>query len=101
MLLYEALQQLAPSPVVDLNHAAAVSMAYGPSPALEFVDKLVASGELAGYHLLPSVRGELLGRLGRIEEARTELLEAARLAGNEREKAVLIAKADALRDRQT
>ncbi|WP_374700879.1 RNA polymerase sigma factor [Rhodococcus globerulus] len=101
VLLYEALQQLAPSPVVDLNHAAAVSMAYGPAPALEFVDKLVASGELAGYHLLPSVRGELLGRLGRTEEARTELLEAARLAGNEREKAVLIAKADALRDRQT
>lgn len=101
VLLYEALQQLAPSPVVDLNHAAAVSMAYGPAPALEFVDNLVASGELAGYHLLPSVRGELLGRLGRTEEARTELLEAARLAGNEREKAVLIAKADALRDRRT
>ncbi|WP_430949319.1 RNA polymerase sigma factor [Rhodococcus sp. 24CO] len=101
VLLYEALQQLAPSPVVDLNHAAAVSMAYGPAPALEFVDKLVASGELAGYHLLPSVRGELLGRLGRTEEARTELLEAARLAGNDREKVVLIAKADALRDRHT
>ncbi|TSD49888.1 RNA polymerase sigma factor [Rhodococcus sp. KBS0724] len=101
VLLYEALQQLAPSPVVDLNHAAAVSMAYGPAPALEYVDKLVDSGELAGYHLLPSVRGELLGRLGRTEEARTELLEAARLAGNEREKAVLVAKADALRDSET
>lgn len=101
VLLYEALQQLAPSPVVDLNHAAAVSMAYGPAPALEYVDKLVASGELAGYHLLPSVRGELLGRLGRTEEARAELVEAARLAGNEREKAVLIAKADALRDSET
>ena len=101
VLLYEALQQLAPSPVVELNHAAAVSMAYGPAPALEYVDKLVASGELAGYHLLPSVRGELLGRLGRTEEARAELVEAARLAGNEREKAVLIAKADALRDSET
>ncbi|MFZ2174721.1 MAG: RNA polymerase sigma factor [Rhodococcus sp. (in: high G+C Gram-positive bacteria)] len=96
VLLYEALAQLAPSPVVDLNHAAAVSMAYGPEPALEYVDKLVAAGELAGYHLLPSVRGELLGRLGRTEEARTELLEAARLAGNERERAVLTAKADAV-----
>lgn len=96
VILYEALAQLAPSPVVDLNHAAAVSMAYGPGPALEFVDKLVASGELADYHLLPSVRGELLSQLGRSEEARTELLEAARLAGNERERAVLVAKADAL-----
>ncbi len=57
VILYEALAQLTPSPVVDLNHAAAVSMAYGPGPALEFVDKLVASGELADYHLLPSVRG--------------------------------------------
>lgn len=96
VILYEALAQLAPSPVVDLNHAAAVSMAYGPGPALEFVDKLVASGELAGYHLLPSVRGELLSQLGRSEEARTELLDAARLAGNDRERAVLVAKADAL-----
>lgn len=96
VILYEALAQLAPSPVVDLNHAAAVSMAYGPEPALEFVDKLVESGALAGYHLLPSVRGELLSRLGRNDEARAELLEAARLTGNERERAVLIAKADAV-----
>ncbi len=93
VLLYEALQQLAPSPVVDLNLAAAVSMAYGPVIGLEYVDKLVSAGTLSGYHLLPSVRGELLAQVGRIDEARIELLEAARLAGNERERAVLIAKA--------
>lgn len=95
-VLYEALAQIAPSPVVALNHAAAVSMAYGAEPALRYVDKLVESGELAGYHLLPSVRGELLSRLGRREEARAELLEAARLTGNDRERVVLVAKADAL-----
>ncbi|QCB51888.1 RNA polymerase sigma factor [Rhodococcus sp. PAMC28707] len=93
VLLYEALQQLAPSPVVDLNLAAAVSMAYGPVIGLEYVDKLVSAGTLSGYHLLPSVRGDLLAQLGRIDEARIELLEAARLAGNERERAVLTAKA--------
>ncbi|MEE2035478.1 RNA polymerase subunit sigma-24, partial [Rhodococcus sp. CC-R104] len=70
--------------------------AYGPAPALALVDKLVAGGELEGYHLLPSVRGELLIRLGRRAEARGELLEAARLAGNERERAVLLAKAGTL-----
>ncbi len=96
VLLYEALQQLAPSPVVDLNLAAAVSMAYGPVTGLEYVDKLVSAGTLSGYHLLPSVRGDLLAQLGRIDEARIELLEAARLAGNERERAVLIAKAAGL-----
>lgn len=96
VLLYEALAQIAPSPVVELNRAAAVSMAYGPAPALEHVDRLVADGDLAGYHLLPSVRGELLRQLGRIDEARAELLEAARLAGNERERAVLTAKAEEL-----
>lgn len=96
VLLYEALQQLAPSPVVDLNLAAAVSMAYGPVIGLEYVDKLVSAGTLSGYHLLPSVRGDLLAQVGRIDEARIELLEAARLAGNERERAVLIAKAAGL-----
>lgn len=97
VLLYEALGRLAPSPVVELNRAAAVSMSEGPATALRIVDDLVASGRLAGYHLLPSVRGELLARLGRAEEARVELLEAARLTGNERERAVLLRKADALR----
>jgi predicted RNA polymerase sigma factor len=93
-VLYEALGRLAPSPVVELNRAVAVSMAEGPATALRIVDDLVASGRLAGYHLLPSVRGELLSRLGRVEEAREEFLEAARLTGNERERAVLLRKAD-------
>lgn len=96
-LLYEALGRLAPSPVVDLNRAVAVSMAEGPATALRLVDEIVASGRLAGYHLLPSVRGELLARLGRSAEAEQELREAARLAGNERDRAVLLRKADALR----
>jgi predicted RNA polymerase sigma factor len=89
---------VAPSPVVDLNRAAALSMARGPAAALEDIDRLVASGTLAGYHLLPSVRGELLRRLGRAVEARGELLEAARLTGNERERAVLLAKAEEVRE---
>lgn len=98
VLLYEILARVAPSPVVDLNHAAALSMAEGPEVALEHVDRLAASGTLAGYHLLPSVRGELLRRLGRGVEARGELLEAARLTGNERERAVLLAKAEEVRE---
>jgi RNA polymerase sigma factor (sigma-70 family) len=97
VLLYEALGRLAPSPVVELNRAVAVSMSEGPATALRIVDELVASGRLAGYHLLPSVRGELLARLGRVPEARAELEEAARRAGNERERAVLLRRVDALR----
>ena len=96
VLLYEALSRLAPSPVVELNRAVAVSMATGPANALRIVDQLAFDGALRGSHLLPSVRGELLARLGRTEEARTELLTAARLATNERESAVLRAKAAAL-----
>jgi RNA polymerase sigma factor (sigma-70 family) len=91
--LYEALGRLAPSPVVDLNRAVAVSMASGPAAALPLVDELVARGTLAGYSLLPSVRGELLARLDRHEEARSEFLAAAKLTRNEREKAVLMEKA--------
>lgn len=87
--LYEALGRLAPSPVVDLNRAVAVSMAAGPTAALEIVDALVADGALASSHLLPTVRGELLTRLGRAAEARTELESAVRLCGNARERAVL------------
>lgn len=98
VLIYEILARVAPSPVVDLNHAAALSMAEGPAVALEHVDRLAASGTLAGYHLLPSVRGELLRRVGRGVEARGELLEAARLTGNERERAVLLAKAEEVRE---
>jgi len=96
VLLYEALGQLAPSAVVDLNRAVAVSMAQGPAAALPIVDGLVESGALADSHLLPSVRGELLTRLGRIDEARAELDLAIRLCGNERERGLLRGKREAL-----
>jgi RNA polymerase sigma factor (sigma-70 family) len=89
VLLYEALGRLAPSPVVDLNRAVAVSMARGPAAALRIVDGLAAAGALSGSHLLPSVRGELLVRLGRTGEARAELELAVRRCGNERERSVL------------
>ncbi|WP_027942744.1 RNA polymerase sigma factor [Amycolatopsis taiwanensis] len=89
VLIYEALGRLAPSPVVDLNRAVAVSMAQGPAAALTIVDELVAAGTLSNSHLLPSVRGELLARLGRGDEARTELELALRRCGNARERAVL------------
>ncbi|WP_433306627.1 RNA polymerase sigma factor [Actinoplanes sp. CA-030573] len=98
VLLYEALGRVAPSPVVELNRAVAVAMASGPRPALEIVDDLVATDRLAGSHLLPTVRGELLTRLGRTAEARAELELAARLCGNVQERAVLLRKAAALSD---
>lgn len=97
VVLYEALARLAPSPVVELNRAVALSMARGPAPALRVVDDLVAGARLAGSHLLPSVRGELLTRLGRAEEARVELACAVRLCGNARERAVLERKLRDLR----
>nr|WP_201469094.1 RNA polymerase sigma factor [Microbacterium hydrocarbonoxydans] len=93
VLLYEALGRIAPSPVVELNRAAAVAMATGPASALQIIDRLSASGALAGYHLLPATRAELLLRLGRDEEARSEFAVAAALAGNDRERALLEAKA--------
>ena len=89
VLLYEALGSMAPSPVVELNRAAAVAMATGPATALALVDRLAQQGELRGSHLLPSVRAELLLRLGRREEARSEFTAAAGLAGNDREREVL------------
>ncbi|KOX13297.1 RNA polymerase subunit sigma-24 [Saccharothrix sp. NRRL B-16348] len=92
VLLYEALGRLAPSPVVDLNRAVAVSMARGPAEALPIVDGLAGSDAFAHSHLLPSVRGELLARLGRADEARVEFEHAVRLCGNERERAVLVRK---------
>jgi len=98
VLLYEALGRIAPSPVVELNRAAAVSMATGPANALRIADDLAERGVLRGSHLLPSVRGELLARLGRTEEAVSELTAAAALAGNERERGVLLAKVARLRD---
>ena len=92
-LLYDALTRVAPSPIVDLNRAVAVAMARGPEAALSIVDDLVVSDRLSGSYLLPSVRGELLARLGRNAEARAELELAARLCGNERERSVLLRKA--------
>lgn len=97
VLHYEVLGRIAPSPVVELNRAVAVSMASGPADALPIVDALEASGALRGSHLVPSVRGELLARLGRVEEARSELLTAAGLTANAAQRRVLQQKADALR----
>ncbi|WP_460797196.1 RNA polymerase sigma factor [Microbacterium sp. GXF0217] len=93
VVLYEALGRIAPSPVVDLNRAAAIAMATGPESALREIDRLAASGALRGYHLLPATRGELLLRMGRDAEARAAFAVAARLAGNDRERALLEAKA--------
>jgi RNA polymerase sigma factor (sigma-70 family) len=96
VVLYEALGRFAPSPIVDLNRAVAVSMADGPAAALPIVDELVDTGALAGSHLLPTVRGELLTRLGRTDEARTELETAVRLSTNDAERQVLERKIAAL-----
>jgi len=94
--LYDALAQLAPSPVVELNRAVAVAMAFGPAAGLEVVDALRDEPTLQGYHLLPSVRADLLAKLGRTDEARTELKRAAELTRNERERAMLLERAAAL-----
>jgi predicted RNA polymerase sigma factor len=95
--LYDALAQLAPSPIVDLNRAVALGMAFGPAAGLEVVDALTASGTLATYHLLPSVRGDLLAKLGRRQEARAEFERAASLTRNARERALLLERAAATR----
>ncbi|MBB5960333.1 RNA polymerase sigma factor (sigma-70 family) [Saccharothrix tamanrassetensis] len=92
---YEALSLVAPSPIVDLNHAVATSMAFGPAVALELVDELVDEPALKGYHLLPSVRGDLLARLGRAAEARAEFERAATMTRNERERTLLLDRAAA------
>src|SRR5207249_3065890 len=91
--LYDGLAQAAPSPVVELNRAVAVGMAYGPAAGLEIVDGLVAERSLQNYHLLPSVRGDLLAKLGRFEEARGEFERAASLTRNVRERELLLARA--------
>jgi RNA polymerase sigma factor (sigma-70 family) len=91
--LYDALGQVMPSPVVELNRAVAVGTAFGPAAGLELVDALVEDGSLDGYHLLPSVRGDLLGKLGRFDEARAECERAAALTRNTRERALLLARA--------
>ncbi len=93
--LYDALAQLAPSPVVELNRAVAVSMASGPTAGLELVDALASEPSLKAYHLLPSVRGDLLAKLGRLEEARTEFERAASLTRNARERDLLLDRAAA------
>jgi RNA polymerase sigma factor (sigma-70 family) len=91
--LYTLLAQRVPSPIVELNRAVAVAMAFGPDAGLELVDALVADGALAAYHLLPAVRGDLLAKLGRGDEARAEFQRAAELTRNERERDVLLARA--------
>ena len=91
--LYDALSQLAPSPIVELNRAVALAMAYGPAAGLEVVDSLTSEPLLKSYHLLPSVRGELLSKLGRFDEARAEFKRAAGLTHNTRERELLIERA--------
>ena len=94
--LYDALGQLAPSPVVELNRAVAVSRAFGPAEALEIVDGLASEPAMRAYHLLPSVRADLLVRLGRVDEARAEVARAAALARNAAERRLLEERAAAL-----
>ena len=93
--LYDELARLFPSPVVELNRAVAVSMAYGPAAGLELTDRLAAGGALRSYHLLPSVRGDLLAKLGRYHEARGEFERAATLTQNRRESRLLLDRAAA------
>jgi predicted RNA polymerase sigma factor len=95
--LYDALAQIMPSPVVELNRAVAVSMAFGPAAGLEAVDALSRTGALEDYHLLPSVRADLLSKLGRHAEARAELKRAAALTRNERERDLILARAAAIK----
>ncbi|TDF90505.1 RNA polymerase sigma factor [Paenibacillus piri] len=91
--LYDALAQVAPSPVVELNRAVAISMAYGPAAGLEIVDALEVEPSLKQYHLLPAVRGDLLAKLERNEEACAEFKRAATLTQNEQERALLLKRA--------
>jgi RNA polymerase sigma-70 factor (ECF subfamily) len=93
--LYTVLAQLAPSPVVELNRAVAISMAFGPAAGLELVDALTAQRSLENYHLLPSVRGDLLKKLSRFDEARAEFERAASLTRNARERELLLGRARA------
>jgi RNA polymerase sigma-70 factor (ECF subfamily) len=94
--LYDALAELMSSPVVELNRAVALSMAFGPQAGLELIDQLAGEAALKNYHLLPSVRGDLLARLGRNVEARAELERAASLTRNARERALLLERAASL-----
>ncbi len=96
--LYDALSQVAPSPVVELNRAVALSMAFGPAVGLEIVDELMQEPSLKSYHLLPSVRGDLLSKLGRHVEASGEFSRAASLTRNAQERTVLLGRAAASND---
>ena len=93
--LYESLAELAQSPIVELNRAVALGMAFGPAAGLELVDELTSEPSLKAYHLLPSVRGDLLVKLGRFEEARPEFERAASLTRNARERDLLLDRARA------
>src|SRR5213083_398058 len=95
--LYDALAQLTPSPIVELNRAVAYAMAFGPAAGLEIVDALTSEPALASYHLLPSVRGDFLAKLGRFAEARAEFERAAALTRNTRERALLLERAARVR----
>ena len=95
--LYDALAQLTPSPIVELNRAVAYAMAFGPAAGLEIADALVDVPSLKTYHLLPSVRGDFLGKLGRFEEARAEFTRAAKMTHNARERRLLLDRAAACR----
>jgi RNA polymerase sigma factor (sigma-70 family) len=95
--LYEALAQVTPSPVVELNRAVAIGMAFGPAAGLELVDALTSEPSLKAYHLLPSVRGDLLSKLGRNDEARVEFKRAASLTRNARERDLLLGRAGEVR----
>lgn len=91
--LYDALGEVSPSPVVELNRAVAISMAYGPAAGLEIVDQLMEEPALKAYHLLPSVRGDFLAKLGRLDKARAEFERAAGMTGNVRERDLLLQRA--------
>ena len=93
--LYDALGQLLPSPVVELNRAVAVAMAFGPAAGLEIVDELTSEPSLKAYHLLPSVRGDFLFKLGRYSEAQAEFARAASMTKNARERTLLLGRAQA------
>jgi RNA polymerase sigma factor (sigma-70 family) len=95
--LYDALAQLTPSPVVEVNRAVAYAMAFGPAAGLEIADPLLTEPSLRHYHLLPAVRGDLLAKLGRFDEARAEFERAATLTRNARERALLLERAAACR----
>jgi RNA polymerase sigma factor (sigma-70 family) len=99
--LYEQLGRVTPSPVIELNRAVAVAMAHGPAAGLEIVDALREHSALRRYHLLPAVRGDLLSKLGRTTEARAEIERAAEFTDNERERALLLARAAQLAGRGT